>query len=392
MRGSADPDAGSRRPVRVLLDATPIPAERGGVGRYVEAIVPALVDRGVDLTVVAKRSDAPGFVAAGADVIVAPDLVGRRAGRFLWEQTGLPGLAKRLGVDVLHSIHYTFPLAARVARVVGVHDLTFFTQPDVHSAVKGRFFRWWIRRAARARVTVIAPSAATAAEYSRLTGADRRSVHVALHGYDRDVFRPPTEGEIAAFGRRIDATGWIGFLGTLEPRKNVPALIAGYVDAVRARPSAERPPLLLAGGRGWDAAVEPSVRAAVDEGFDVRLLGYLDRSDLSAFLGGGLAFAYPSLGEGFGLPVLESMATGAIVLTTDRLAIPEVGGDAVVYVEPTTDGIGGGIARILDADAARLAELRAAALARASEFTWARCAQQHDAAYRSAAGRPIEHA
>jgi len=180
---------------------------------------------------------------------------------------------------------------------------------------------------------------------------------------------------------------WLAFLGTLEPRKNVPALIAAYRRSMADRSPGDRPALLLAGAPGWDDAVGPSVADAVDAGFDVRTLGYLPLDMLSAFLGGAELVVYPSLGEGFGLPVLEAMASGALVSTTRRLSLPEVGGEAVLYSEPDVASIAEVLTEALDlpADAAR--DLRSRAIERAALFTWAAAAEAHLAAYRSAVER-----
>ncbi len=137
----------------------------------------------------------------------------------------------------------------------------------------------------------------------------------------------------------------MAFLGTLEPRKNVPNLIRGFVQAVRDRP--DPPVLVLAGGRGWDEQVDAAAHT-VPSGVEVLRPGYLPLNDLPALLGGAEVVAYPALGEGFGLPVLEAMACGATVLTTPRLALPEVGGEAVAYTEPDADSIGAGPVRSVE--------------------------------------------
>jgi glycosyltransferase involved in cell wall biosynthesis len=314
--------------------------------------------------------------------VAAPARVERVLNRMIWEQLSLPRLARRLGVDVVHSPHYTFPLAMRATSVVTVHDLTFFTLPEAHSTVKRYFFRWWIRTIARKRLAVIADSQSTADDFASIAGGSPERVTVSHLGYDDTLFhRPDDAAEAALRGAVVDLPStWIAFLGTLEPRKNVAALIDGYTAAVLERPTAGRPALLLAGGKGWDDEVAPAVERATEAGVDVRRLGYLPLESLSAFLGRSTVFVYPSLGEGFGLPVLEAMATGACVLTTDLTSLPEVGGDAVAYTGVGSSDISTALRTLLDDDAAR-DRLSTAAVQRAAGFTWTAAAARHRSAY-----------
>lgn len=370
---------------RVLVDATAIPAQRGGVGRYVDSLVAALDDQGATLSIVCQRHDADVFagLAPHSRIITAAEELGRRPARLAWEQTTLPRLAKRLPVDVIHSPHYTMPMASTVPCVVTLHDATFFSDRALHLGVKGRFFRAWTRTSLRRAAVCVVPSRATADELVRFANADSDALVVAYHGVDHEVFHPPTTAQIGAAADYLGIPGrpWIGFLGTLEPRKNVPALIRGFIRAMSSRPGPS-PVLVLAGAAGWDTGIEPAL-AAVPAGMTVLRPGHVPVELLPGFLGGGQVIAYPSLGEGFGLPVLEAMACGAAVLTTRKLALPEVGGDAVAYTGTGAGDIAAALADLLD-DPDRRAELAAAAVVRARQFTWAASARAHHEAYERA--------
>jgi glycosyltransferase involved in cell wall biosynthesis len=298
--------------------------------------------------------------------------------RLAWEQAGLPLLARRAGADVLHCPHYTMPLAAGLPVVTTLHDATFFTHPEVHLPVKRRFFRAWTRVSLARAARCITPSAATRDELVRVAHGRPEGIDVAPLGVDATRFHVPSDEERAAARAQLGLDGpYLAFLGTLEPRKNVPALIRGW----SAVPGA--PPLVVAGGRGWD----PEVDRAADQVPPDHLLvrpGYLPLELLAGFLGGAEAVAYPSLGEGFGLPVLEAMACGAPVLTTRILALPEVGGDAVAYTEPDAAAIGEALAALL-ADPERRARLGEAGRERAATFDWRACARAHLASYARAA-------
>ncbi len=369
---------------RVLVDATAVPADRGGVGRYVDGLVAALSAASADLAIVCQRADVEryGRMAPRAEIVGGPPAISHRPARLAWEQTGLPLVAQQVDADVVHSPHFTMPLRAGRPVVVTVHDVTFFSQPEVHTTSKGTFYRSATRTALRRSARVIVPSKATRDELVRVLDADSTKLDVAYHGVDPSLFHVPTETDRARVAARLGVHGhYIAFLGVLEPRKNVPNLLRGWVQAVHWRD--DPPALVLAGGTGWDEEVDAAI-AEVPSPLKVIRPGYLRFADLPGYLGGATVVAYPSHGEGFGLPVLEAMACGAPVLTTPRLSLPEVGGDAVAYTEPEPDSIAAALSALLD-DADRRRALGEAAVARSREFTWAASAEAHLASYERAA-------
>ena len=371
---------------RVLIDATSVPADRGGVGRYVDGLLGALGQREADLAVVCLRTDLERYerLLPRARVLPAPAAVAHRPARLAWEQTGLPLLAQQVGAQVLHSPFYTCPLRAACPVTVTVHDATFFTEPEHYDKSKRTFFRSAIKTSLRRAERVVVPSKATRDELIRLLDADPARVDVAYHGVDPVAFHAPSEEEKARVRARLGLADqpYVGFLGANEPRKNVPNLIRGWVAACEDRPAA--PALVIAGGQGHDDEIDRAA-TAVPEHLRMLRPGYLRFGDLPGFLGGALVAAYPSYGEGFGLPVLEAMACGAPVLTTPRLSLPEVGGDAVAYTGPEPDEIARDLTALLD-DTARRRELSAAGLARAKEFSWDASAEAHLGAWSRAAG------
>jgi glycosyltransferase involved in cell wall biosynthesis len=366
----------------VLIDGTAIPSQLGGVGRYLEGLTAGLSSLGFPFHLVLRAEHVEHFrsLAPLATIHTAPRPISRTPVRFLWEQTGLVRLARRLRVGVLHSPHYTFPLVTGLRRVVTLHDATFFTDPAAHTPVKRAFFAAWIRLALRRRLACVVPSLATARELTAVVPAARAELTVAHHGVDRDVFRPPTPDEVAAVRAALglaDADEWIAFLGTIEPRKNVGNLLRAHAALRAERPGI--PTLVIAGARGWDADANAELdRLGPADG--VLEAGYLPLNLLAALLGGAQVVAYPSVAEGFGLPVLEAMASGACVLTTARTALPEVGGDAVAYAEPDAASLQAALGALLSAPAER-ERLAGLALDRAAGFTWEACAAHHLEAY-----------
>jgi glycosyltransferase involved in cell wall biosynthesis len=375
---------------RVLVDATAVPADRGAHGRYVDGLVCALGAAGADLAVACQRADEEryGRLVPGARVVAAPPAIAHRPARLAWEQSGLPLVAQQVGADVIHSPHYSMPLRPGVPIVVTVHDLTFFTDPDAHSPLAATFYKAAIRTSARRATRLIVPSKATRDELVRVLGTDPTSIDVAYHGVDHNLFQRPDQAKLEQVGSRLGLHGqpYVAYLGTLETRKNVPALIEGWAAAVADL--SQPPALVLAGGSGWSDEVDDAV-AAVPAHLRLVRPGYLHANDLPGYFGGALVVAFPSIGEGFRLPVLEAMACGAPVLTTHRTSLPEVGGDAVAYTEPDAAAITTALGALL-ADADRRTALGGAGYDRAREFTWAASAEAHLISYERVAAHPAE--
>jgi glycosyltransferase involved in cell wall biosynthesis len=381
------------RPLRVTYDASAVPADPGGAGYYTLSLAAALDRRDdVDLVVVTRRSDRSRWesVTPGSEIMAAaPD---RRPARLAWEQARLPGLVADAGADVHHGPHYTMPERSTVPAVVTVHDLSFFEAPEWHQRSKVLLFKRAISVAARRAAVVVCPSRATAGQLSRWCRV-RAEVVVAHHGVDTSRFAPGASDSgqdgllVGAVDRRLNGGRFLLFVGTLEPRKDVPTLVAAF-----ARVAARHPDVLLVlgGALGWGAeAVE---RAVSTSGVADRVVrtGYLPDDTVPALLRRAALVVYPALYEGFGLPALEALACGALLVTTSGTAMEEVAGDAAVLVPP---GDVAALAEALDTELSRptgdqtVAARRRRGLDVASAATWEASAARHLAAYRSAAGR-----
>ena len=371
--------------LRVLVDATDVPTDRGALGRYVDGLIGALATIGIDLAVACQRADEERYarLAPGATIVAGPVGLGHRTERLAWEQSGLPVVAEQVGADVLHMPNYSMPLHLGLPTVVTIHDLAFVTDPERYTPLRAMSLKSVTRTAAREATRLIVPSNATRDELVRVLGTEPGKIDVAYHGVDHRLFHRPDEIQVSRVTARLGLHGrpYIAFLGSLTPRKNAPALVSGWAAAVADRP--EPPALVLAGGGGWNRELDEAV-ARVPSHLRLVRPGYLPFADLPGFLGGAVIVAAPSRGEGFGLPVLEAMACGAPVLTTYRTSLPEVGGDAVAYTEPDADSIAAALRALLD-DPERRAALGEAGAARAQDFTWAASATAHVASYKRAA-------
>ena len=375
------------RVVRVSLDATAVPARPAGAGRYVIELCAALSRRDdVAVTVVSRAGDEARWRPRSAGTDGLGRAPGPRPLRLAWEQLRLPELLGRLSVDVHHGPHYTMPGRAALPRVVTVHDLSLVEHPGWHQLAKVLFFRRAIRVAAEQADAIVAVSSATA-ERLHAIFSPRGMVHVIPHGVDHARFRPldPDDADGGVLDRaalrRIGAVPpYVAFVGTLEPRKDVPTLVRAFDRLAAAVPGLT---LVLAGGRGWGTrAVEGAVKAAIHGG-RVRLAGYISEEQKAALLRGAAAVAYPSLEEGFGLPALEAMACGAPLVTTKGSAMEEVTGDGAFLIPP---GDPAALAEALEAAILGGPEVdrrRARALETAARYTWDASAADHVDVYRS---------
>jgi glycosyltransferase involved in cell wall biosynthesis len=370
------------------VDATAIPRNRGGVGRNLEFLIPALEAQGVRLSVVAQPHDVEWLseAAPSAHVFSPGSLPGARPLRLVWEQLALPGIARREGADVVFSPHYTMPLFASVPVVVALYDAIFFSNPELHSRLKRIFFRFWIRRSLARAAACIAPSEATRSELLRWVKPRRDRISVALLGVDSGTFHLPSDQERADARELIGHDDWVAFLGTLEPRKNVGSLVRAFSELVDRSDIDENYPdlvLALAGGRGWDAELDDIIAESPVKDRILRL-GFVPNELLAGVLGASVTTVYPSLGEGFGFPVLEAMACGSPILTTRLLSLPEVGGDVAAYTEPDAASIASALESLF-ADPEGRAERARAGVARAAGFSWSASAAAHARVFSSVA-------
>ena len=372
----------------VLLDATSLPSRPAGVGQYVLAISGELAARpnDVELHIAAKARDLPSLRERAPGALFHAVGVRSRPARLLWEQISLPRLARRLSVRVVHGPHYTLPIRLSVPGVVTFHDPTFFTNPELHERAKVTYFtrmaRMGVSRAARV-ITVSEYARGAAIEQG---GARPDRVNVVPLGVDHDRYAPNGDAAVddRLRGRLRVERPFLLWVGTIEPRKDLPTLVSAFSSLVHEGAPQS---LVLAGQRGWGSS--ELERAIEDTGMGkrIRLLGYVSEAEKIALYRGADALVYPSIAEGFGLPVLEAMACGCPVITTTGSAPEEIGGDAVELVPPRDPGeLRATLERVLG-DPDRRGWLRGAGLDRAKQYSWERTAVQTLDVYRLAAGR-----
>ncbi|HUE08083.1 MAG TPA: glycosyltransferase family 1 protein [Acidimicrobiales bacterium] len=379
----------SADPLALSLDVSAVPDRPGGAGRYTIALASGLAARpDVALTLVARRSDAARWQSVGARHLRA-EVPASRPGRLVFEQVGLPALIRSAAVTVHHGPHYTMPARSPVPCAVTIHDCTFFDHPEWHLRTKAAFFRRAIRRAAQHAAVLVCVSQVTA-ERLAANCSVRAPVVVAPHGVDHARFSPvePSPGADDAALRGVGVPTdrpFVGFIGTLEPRKGVAALVGAFDALAASRPDLV---LVLAGQTGWGTAETERALAAARHGDRIVRTGYLPEAAVPALLRRAAVVAYPAVEEGFGLPALEALACGAPLVTTEGTAMAELAGGAALLVPPGAEGpLADALAAALDAGPGT--DRRALGLRVAAERTWEASVAEHLRAYALARQAPL---
>lgn len=281
---------------------------------------------------------------------------------------------------IFHAPNF-FVLPSQAIKVVTVHDLSHEQSPEFHPAARAQLMSTLLPESLRRADHIITVSEAVRKELMtrHQVAADRvTTVHLAAS----DLYRPHTTGMLAqamtALG--LQRGGYSLFVGTIEPRKNVERLVQAYERL--PEDMRRKYPLLIAGGPGWNSdAIHARMSKAQEQGW-LRYMSFLDQRWLPALYAGARLMAYPSLYEGFGLPIVEAMASGTPVLTSNTSCMPEVAAGAAHLVNPRDlDDIRHGLEHCLS-DEAWQAEAQAKGLVRAAQLSWDRCASETIAVYK----------
>jgi glycosyltransferase involved in cell wall biosynthesis len=372
--------------VIVGYDVTPLQTRGAGVARYTLELLRALRETQPDLELRLllnrKMTDQElDIELAPVPKLRAPNFPSRLA----WMQAILPVALAAQRADVCHFTNFDGPLVNPRPSVVALHDVSLQTMPELHPQRRVTRLRALMRLAAQraSRVvclTEIAPRAANARLDLDPARGCKRAAGVA------PAFRPLDDGlAVAATCDRYGVQpGYVLFTGTIEPRKNLVTLARAYAQ-LRAEGFDRR--LVMCGDWGWKSG---DLRPAIESlgiADDVVFTDHVPDDDLVALINGAAAFVYPSLHEGFGIPIIEAMACGVPVVTSNRGALAEVAGGAAILADPTdADDLAAAMRRALT-DPVERSRLRVAGLERAAAFSWRNAAHQARAAYEAALGR-----
>jgi glycosyltransferase involved in cell wall biosynthesis len=364
--------------MNVLIDATGVTKSKAGVGVYAKNLIHELVGLHASLHLfVAAQDDDPDLDYSGQPNVtmiwVSSKLFRKLPLRILLEQVGIPFLVLKYRIDVVHSLHYTFPLMHfRAKQVVTVHDMTFFSMPEVHITLKAFYFRLFIRASLSRADSLIFVSHSAMQDFSSRLGLPSGFSTVIHHGKS-EAFNPSPDPDDVV--RVRDKYGlpqeFILYVGTIEPRKNLTRLVSAFASVAQNYPDLS---LVIAGmkWRMYDQLLEEVYKLNLHS--RVIFPGFVAEEDKALLISSAKVFVYPSLYEGFGIPVLEALACGVPTVTSNTSALPEVAGNAALMVDPnSTIEISRAIEELLSDSSLRL-RLRDASIHHAAQFTWQKTA------------------
>lgn len=362
----------------VALDVTIAQLGQNGPHVYVTQLAQALAPRlGERLRCIASRFAAPLSARR-----TAGDRL-RTLGRDVWwHQLGVTLAARHAGADLLHLPTGLGPVRPAMPTVVTIHDVIALRFPKYFRAWSRTYARVVLPRLARAAQAVITVSNASKQDIVESLGVAEQRVTVVPNGIDPAFAPLPPESDTAreVRNRLRLPRDFVLTVGAIEPRKNLPRVLEA-IHRLRSRPATADVRLVHAGPEGWLADDVPRAIQDLNLSDAVRFLGFVPLEDLAALYSLARVCVYPSLYEGFGLPVAEAMACGCPVVTSNVSSLPEVAGDAALLVDPASvDEIADGIAALWSQEERRLA-LAARGIERARAFTWERTARETAAVY-----------
>jgi len=355
--------------MRVTIDGTSLLLRSAGVKNYFYYWVQHLRRAAGDVNIgVFPMLGELGSLTHEASVWNLAATIPRLGLLYLVNIPGNPAIDWVLGrTDLFHISNQVRNPPRTVPLTATLHDLTSVLMPEVHTAANVVADRAFFERAVAKARRIIAVSENTRADAVRLLGLNPDRVEVIYHGVPPEYFEIPEASRLETARRLGLDRPYVLYVGTIEPRKNLDGLLDGW--AALSAELRENFTLAVAGPVGWKAdAILARLQSA---GPGVRYLGYVPERDLPALTAGATVFAYPSLYEGFGLPVAQAMAAGVPVVTSSVSSLPEIGGEAALLADPRSPAeIGGALARLLESPDLR-AKLGACGAQRArAMFRW----------------------
>jgi glycosyltransferase involved in cell wall biosynthesis len=354
------------------LEASSLHGWKSGVGYYTENLLSSVMRMSPEHEYIlfSNRDMRASWQPLGREVVYSQGFFPVRS---VWMQTVLPGTLRKAGPELCHFTNYLAPLTLRCPYVVTIHDMTLFITPRLHNFKKIVLDRTLIPHVARRADAIITVSNSARDDIVRHLRVPRKKIKVISNAIS-PAFRPVTgEARLEAIRQKYGIRGpYILYVGTIEPRKNIARLIQAFAQLKAIRLPHK---LLIVGQPGWHCAPIYGEVERLGLQSEVIFTGYVPFEDLPALYSAAESMAFPSVYEGFGLPVAEAMACGTPVVTSNSSALAEVAGDNALLVNPlSVSEISHALTRLhQDPDLRR--ELSRRGISRAAEFTWDRLAR-----------------
>ena len=362
--------------MRIGIDITPLAGPRAGVGNYCYYLLGRLAALAPEFQFLGLATGLPRIDQGDlpGSMVYRQIRVPTRLMYRLWSVAHAPKADVLLGgLDVYHATNYFLPPVKSARRVLTIHDMAFLARPGLCSPKITRSFAKHVPRFIEEADAVIACSESTKADILRYSKVEPAKVTVAYEAAGEDFARKDREAAAHRLSKAYGIQGpYLLFVSTLEPRKNVPTLLRAFARLAKDIPHR----LVLVGGLGWSTGPIFEALDKLQLGERVMQIGFVEsHSDLSAFYSAADAFVFPTLYEGFGLPLIEAMTCGCPVVTSNNASVPEVTGDAALRVDAEdVEGIAAAIRRVLEDEPLR-ESLRARGIEQAAKFSWDRCAR-----------------
>jgi glycosyltransferase involved in cell wall biosynthesis len=353
---------------------------RAGIHQYIEQVLRHLPAAG-SLAYTVYTRQTTGWGRDDWRLVSTRLPTAKRLARIAWEQVVWPALARRDRLALMHSMAFATPRLAPCPVVVTVYDLSFIHYPDAFPAAQRRYLMAETAYSCGHAARLIAISESGCDDLERHYGVARERIDIVTPGVG-PAFRQLPATEVEAFRRRRTLPDtFILHVGTLQPRKNIPVLI----DAL-ARLDRPTVPLVLVGGKGWFYETIFARVAALGLAGRVHFAGYVDDEELPLWYNAAAVLAFPSLYEGFGMPIVEALACGTPVVAARASSLPQAGGPVARYFAPNDpDDLAARLAAVLD-DPTERRRARQDGPTHAARFSWARAGRETAAVYARALG------
>lgn len=372
--------------MNILIDFTPITLQKCGMGVYALNLLRKLheIDRANTYYVIAQDDDRTiDFISKqNFNLIRVRSSIFRRfIFRLLLEQVYIPYLTLKYRIDKVHSLHYSFPIVSFCKRAVTIPDTTVIKFPRLHTFIRKSYFRSFLYLSSILADDIITISNSSLEDYSAKFKYARRKLSAIYLGPDEKFNDVSSKREIGSVKNKYNIKNeYILYLGTLEPRKNIDKLVKAFGRFVKDNRDCQ---LVIAGRKGWGYDSLYRLVSELKLSENVVFTGFVDQEEKRYLMKGAKIFVYPSIYEGFGIPVLEAMSCGIPTITSNVSSLPEIAGDAAVLIDPdNVEELYLGI-KILFSDRTLYLRLKERSLVQSAKFSWDKCARETISVYNS---------